>query len=214
MGSRKKKGNRASEASPDTSPHKVEIGELIPQPQGGGLRRGNPGNKGGPGVAKDAFRKACRDAFNDLDAISIVQSIADGTMRATIGHADGVAVIGPPKHDQRQHALEFLKDNGFGKAPLVVEIEESAGGSRFQTGEEAMKWLLETTGRILRVMAPDPIARAELLDAMVEDRDPMARLAAKEIILSAQPEVAEVERIDKEEGPGASKKEEEAAPKG
>ena len=88
------------------------------------------------------------------------------------------------KPQDRQRAIEFLKTNGWGAAPLVVEMDEPDKGSRFHTGEEAMKWLLETTGRLLRVLAPDPEARAELLDAMVNNRDPYARLVAKEMIQS------------------------------
>jgi len=53
---------------PATRPS-VDVGELIRQPHGGALRRGGAEgttNKGGPGRPKDAFRQACRDAFNDV----------------------------------------------------------------------------------------------------------------------------------------------------
>ena len=56
-----------------------------------------------------------------------------------------------------------------------------------QMGEEAMAGLLETTGRLLRVLAPDPEARAELLDTMVNSRDPYERLVAKEMIQVPEP---------------------------
>lgn len=163
---------RARKRSVKRSAPKIEVGVLIPQPGGGALSPGNPGNRGG-GRPKDIFREKCREAFNRIDGLKIVEDIATGTL-------DDV------KPQDRQRALEFLKNNGWGQAPLVVELEQEQQGSRFRTGEEAMKWLLETTGRLLRVLAPDPEARAELLDAMVNDRDPMKRLAAKEMIQRAE----------------------------
>lgn len=152
----------------------VDVWELIPQPHGGALKRGGAQgttNKGGPGRPKDAFRQACRDSFNRIEGLKIVEHIAEGT-------------IDDVKPQDRLRAVEFLKNNGWGVAPLVVELEQEQQGSRFRTGEDAMKWLLETTGRLLRVLAPDPEARAELLDAMVNDRDPYKRLVAKEMIQS------------------------------
>ena len=42
------------------------VGEMIPQPHGGALRYGNPGNKGGPGVPKSAIRLEAQETFREL----------------------------------------------------------------------------------------------------------------------------------------------------
>jgi hypothetical protein len=62
----------------------------------------------------------------------------------------------------------------------------TVGTLRIFCGLGILKWLLETTGRLLRVLAPDPEARAELLDAMVNFREPIARLTAKEMVQTGE----------------------------
>ena len=90
----------------------VDIGALVPQPHGGALRMGNPGNRGGHGrprssikaIAKKELRKRIGhlSAFADGVAVSLVEDDTDPTKPAQklVTHA--------VKVETRVKALEVL----------------------------------------------------------------------------------------------------------
>lgn len=68
----------------------VPVGGLVKQPHGGAIRRGNPGNKGGPGIAPNALRRALRGSL--ARRIPTLRDIADGKGEG-VKPADQLAAI-------------------------------------------------------------------------------------------------------------------------
>ena len=94
---------------PKSSPVPSATPQLIPQPRGGALRRGNPGNWGG-GRPPDEFRAMCRElACSARDAAQII--------------------LKNPNHPAYVGALKWASEHGYGKPKETVEHTGPGGGA-------------------------------------------------------------------------------------
>lgn len=113
----------------------------MPQPHGGTLQVGNPGNRGGPGTTTPQIRARCRGSF--LQRIPILEQIADGTLQCEVMTKDGPVMIGPSHSDVRA-AIDTLGKYG-GLQVIAVEAEPVA----LESGEVLMGRVLALIGRAL-----------------------------------------------------------------
>lgn len=89
---------------------------------GGRLRRGNPGNRGGPGVVPNHIRTHCRGSF--AERLPILEAIADGTPLKFTKEVDGEEVTGSISASikERITAIETLgKYGGVDKLALMAD---------------------------------------------------------------------------------------------
>lgn len=118
---RKRKAAKAPAATVDNSGDNtgVMVAPLEPQPHGGALRQGNPGNRGGGRLPNAIRRKARRMLATRLD---IVGHIADGV---SVEFDDGEQLkwVSPRPADRLQ-ALKLLADWGLGPAVSVADVQE------------------------------------------------------------------------------------------
>ena len=102
---------------------------------GGRLRRGNPGNRGGPGVVPNHIRTHCRGSF--AERVPILEAIADGKpldmTRVIDGVSETIQISASIK--ERISAIETLGKYG-GVADLPLEGEETPDG-RLPTRQDA-----------------------------------------------------------------------------
>lgn len=97
----------------------VMVAPLEPQPHGGALRQGNPGNRGGGRLPNAIRRKARRMLATRLD---IVGHIADGV---TVQFDDGEQLKWvSPRPAERLQALKLLADWGLGPPVSVADVQE------------------------------------------------------------------------------------------
>lgn len=95
------------------------VAPLEPQPHGGALRQGNPGNRGGGRLPNAIRRKARRMLATRLD---IVGHIADGM---TVQFDDGEQLKWvSPRPAERLQALKLLADWGLGPPVSVADVQE------------------------------------------------------------------------------------------
>jgi hypothetical protein len=90
--------------SPDVRP------EMVPQPHGGALKVGNPGNRGGTGRPPSEIRQRLRGAFEDR--IPILEDIADS---ATASASD------------RMKAVDLMAKYGLGKEVSAEDVRMKLG---------------------------------------------------------------------------------------
>lgn len=103
---------------------------LVPQPHGGALRRGNPGNKGG-GRPPSELRRRLREA--GADRLSVLEEIADGGEKESdrLKAVDMMLRYGLGKQVPRDAVLAFLKD----AADLVAsEVDDPDARKRIKDG--------------------------------------------------------------------------------
>lgn len=95
---------RFAPPAPFAGAEKVKVGDMVPQPHGGALRFGNPGNKGSNGRPPDAFRQLCRELASGEKTIESVIKILDN-----------------PDHPQFVAALRWATEHGYGKPAQTLE---------------------------------------------------------------------------------------------
>jgi hypothetical protein len=91
------------------TPEKSSEPELVPQPHGGALQRGNPGNKGG-GRPPDEFKAKMRELASNDEVLSYLEQCLKGEHGAK-------AAVSAHKH---------ITERGYGKVPQ--EITGEGGG--------------------------------------------------------------------------------------
>lgn len=130
---------RGKGSAPKTS---ARTAVLVPQPHGGALRRGNPGNHGRP-------RSEVRAAA--------LEGAAKAVPRL-------VEIITNPESDPKDviGASRVLCEFGLGRQ---LEIEDVTPTEQ-QTGEQRVQWLLEVLPRLLRVLPLDQQRAATMLQAL------------------------------------------------
>lgn len=79
--------------------------ELIPQPHGGALSAGNPGNKGGTGRPPSQFIAIMKELASSPEAVEYLRQCVNGLHGAQ-------AAVSAHKH---------LSERGYGKVAQVVE---------------------------------------------------------------------------------------------
>jgi hypothetical protein len=104
-------GKRRKKTPEETPP--ADVGELVPQPRGGALLRGNPGNKGG-GRPPDEFRRRMAELVNQEG----VEEYLEECLRGTHGAKPFVAAL--------QHCTAY----GYGKPTQKVEWHDKTPGTR------------------------------------------------------------------------------------
>lgn len=109
--------------SVDNSP--VAVGEMIPQPHGGALRNGNPGNKGGTGRPPNAFRAQVAAISDRMKLPEIMGKIAAGQERV-IETDEGEVAIALTKDTDRIAATKLLWSYAHGQPAQSVDV--TSGG--------------------------------------------------------------------------------------
>lgn len=116
----------------------------MPQPHGGTLQVGNPGNSGGIGRPTPQIRARCRGSF--LHRIPILEQIADGTLTETVDSPTGPQnVLVPSPLAERLKAIDMLGKYG-GLQVIAVESDQPPVP---EGGEALMGRVLAMIGRAL-----------------------------------------------------------------
>ena len=141
----------------------VEV-ELVPQPHGGALQRGNPGKKTG-GRPPDEWRLACEQAFEDGKGLDVVLGIMSGDILDFLGRdkKTGEPIYGPTKNRDRLGAASWLWEQFMGKAPQKIEVSQSGVG----TGADVLARVLEALPGLLSAV-PIPEDRRVAIQASLE----------------------------------------------
>lgn len=109
----------AAKKRPETSVETPPSNTVMrPAPQGGLLRVGNPGNKGGGRKPSQIRKKALRMLGNRMHLIG---SLADGV--AVQFDEDGTTKLVSPKPGERLQALKLLAELGMGEQVAVSEVK-------------------------------------------------------------------------------------------
>lgn len=95
--------SRFAPPGPFAGVERVGVGELVPQPHGGAIRRGGT-NKGGSGRPPDAFRQLCRELASRTKTVKSV-----------------LAILKNPDHVQFVAALRWATEHGYGKPVQPLE---------------------------------------------------------------------------------------------
>ena len=107
---------------------------IMPQPQGGYLQVGNPGNRGGPGRPRDRVRLASLLSFEKR--IPVLEQIADGQCveRVKVVGGDGapVEVERSAAVSERIRAVEVLGRAGMSADPPKQTIGMMTDGKRVE----------------------------------------------------------------------------------
>ena len=90
------------------------VPELVPQPHGGALQRGNWGNAGG-GRPPDGFKRQMRELASSPEAIEYLR----GCVHGENGPAAAVA------------AWRMIAERGYGKVPQQFEVRSALGDLDF-----------------------------------------------------------------------------------
>lgn len=148
-----RKPRRTRKTSGETPAHTAPVqSALVPGPRGGFLKRGNPGNKGGPGRPRDTVREAALEALRR--GPGVLAQIMDGETYVSIretcpkcGHepdpsaATAMPVVAKPGERVRAvEALDKLADEG---TTLVV------------SGENVLRVMEQWDAALLQVCGPD-----------------------------------------------------------
>ena len=98
---------------------KTSVGELVPQPHGGALSPGNPGNRGG-GRPPNEFKATLRELVDRKEV-----------------HAHLLAVLAAgPQHPQFMDVLKYVTEHGYGKAAASVDVTSGGQPLSFTVIEE------------------------------------------------------------------------------
>lgn len=135
--------------SSEDSPVLQNAIELVPQPHGGAIRRGNPGNHGGR--PPNQLRAVMREAL--ATRIPILEQMADGievltTRCAKCGHEESGKPM-PVRTEDRLRALDMLGKFGLG---------ERAQGVSADSVRSKIRATLEV---LQRELSPDVYSRLE-----------------------------------------------------
>lgn len=84
----------------------VKTPALVPQPHGGALQRGNPGNRGGTGRPPSAIREQMRGSFEER--IAVLEEIADSPAVAPADRLRAVDILG--KHAMKEEGAMTMED--------------------------------------------------------------------------------------------------------
>ena len=93
-----------------------------------GLRRGNPGNRGGPGRPSNAWRLRLRTVLEEAGSSEVIKRIISGDISEVLGSTKtGELIVGTTKNRDRLAAIELASRIGYGlPAPGASTEEEGA----------------------------------------------------------------------------------------
>ena len=89
----------------------VKTSALVPQPHGGKLKRGNPGNRGG-GRPSNEFKATLRGLVDRAEVHAHLVDVLDAG----------------PSHPQFMDVLKYVTEHGYGKASQTVQNVGEGGG--------------------------------------------------------------------------------------
>lgn len=101
-----------------TPPQTPSVGELVPQPHGGALKRGGPNR--GAGRRPSVVRKRAMAMF--AKNLPILDFIARGVTTSFV--EGGAQVLVTPKPSERVAAMKLLGEIGMGERVSTSEIRE------------------------------------------------------------------------------------------
>ena len=82
--------------------------ELVPQPHGGALQRGNPGNSGGQGRPPDAWKALCRELVSRDSQLEVAREVLEDK-----------------NHPAWLGAYKFLTEQGYGKPTETIHQQNT-----------------------------------------------------------------------------------------
>lgn len=103
---------------------------LVPQPHGGALRRGNPGNRGGnhrSGRPDLAFRERARYLLERARGLEVMGMIVSGDILEMVRAEGDTIIYGPTRNADRIRAFEVLRDSAGFKPKDAPDGDESQG---------------------------------------------------------------------------------------
>lgn len=133
---------------------------LVAQPHGGALL---PGGTGAGGRPVERWRRACREALEEVDGLDFVKKVIKGEVgeEAIVGEGEDAKVLkAKPKIRDRLYAVQLLAEHGHGKPPQELQIDDARARP---TGEALVARLLELLPRVLSVLPVDRQEVARLL---------------------------------------------------
>lgn len=129
--------------------------ELVPQPHGGAIRRGNPGNSGGAGRPPAWYRQLARSEIDKHELVERLAKIASGEIGEIVESKDGREYCEAPLREQRG-AIETLLKIGVGTSGMIAaedvrkRIADTVDLLNEHLSDEAALPILEQMERIWR----------------------------------------------------------------
>lgn len=126
-----------------------------------GLRRGNPGNKGG-GTPPWAWRDACRAALVQGNADVVLRKIISGDLHEEIGQSkDGEPIYGVTKNADRLKAMQLAASYAVG-----LPVQPTVDLTPRPAAEMTATALLEAIPRLLGILPGTAQSKAQALQAV------------------------------------------------
>lgn len=130
-----------------------------------GLRRGNPGNKGG-GLKPWVWRDEMRRALQEGDAPTVVRKIISGDIQEILGVKDGTPIVGETKNADRLKALQIAASYAEG-----LPVQPTVDLTPREPAHLAAGALLDAIPRLLGILPGNAQSKAKLLAAIEVEAD-------------------------------------------
>ena len=126
-----------------------------------GLRRGNPGNKGG-GQKPWIWGELCRQALQNAKADIVLAKIIAGDLHEVIGMTkDGEPIVGETKNADRIKAMQLALSYAIG-----LPVQPTVDLTPREPAHVAASALIDAIPRLLGILPGNAHSKAKLLEAL------------------------------------------------